>query len=51
MLHVIPYLGPLIGGTIGVLLGVASALATTSNVDVAPVVFIILGTFVSVNIT
>jgi predicted PurR-regulated permease PerM len=50
MLHVIPYLGPLIGGTIGVLLGVASALATTSDVNITPVILIILGTFIAINI-
>ena len=50
ILHVIPYLGPLIGGTLGVLLGVASTLATISDVNVTPVIVIILGTFIAVNI-
>ena len=50
ILHIIPYLGPMIGATLGVLLGVASTLATTSEVNVTPVVLIILGTFIVVNI-
>jgi predicted PurR-regulated permease PerM len=50
ILHVIPYLGPLIGGTLGILIGIASALTVNPTADLLPVILIIAGVIIIVNI-
>ncbi len=50
VLHVIPYLGPMIGGVIGVVLGISATLAVSPFANLLPIVLIILGVFVVVNL-
>lgn len=49
ILHVIPYLGPLIGVTLGSMLGIATALAGNPNADILSIILIIAGVFAAVN--
>ncbi len=48
--NIIPYLGPLIGGTIGVILGVTNVLSTGGYDQILPVTLSIVGTFVGANL-
>lgn len=50
LMNVIPYLGPLIGASIGVLLGAASNLSSGLYDDIVPISTIILGTFLVANL-
>ncbi len=49
IMNIIPYLGPLIGGAIGITLGVISTLAGGSYNELLPVTLKLLGTFAVVN--
>lgn len=50
MMNIIPYLGPIIGATIGVVLGATSNLSLGQYEDVLPFTAIIVGTFVVANL-
>jgi len=50
MMNIIPYLGPLIGATIGVVLGATGNLSMGNYGDVLPITAIILGTFFVANL-
>ena len=49
IMNIIPYLGPIIGGLIGITLGVISTLSGGSFNELLPVILKLLGTFVVVN--
>ncbi|MBP1675037.1 MAG: family transporter [Bacteroidetes bacterium] len=49
IMNIIPYIGPIIGGAIGITLGVISTLALGSFNDLLPVTLKLLGTFIVVN--
>jgi predicted PurR-regulated permease PerM len=49
IMNIIPYLGPIIGGLIGITLGIISTLASGSYNELLPVVLKLLGTFIVVN--
>lgn len=49
LLNVIPYLGPVLGMLVGVLLGVTSGLPMDAHSELVPLLFKIVGTFLSVN--
>ncbi|MCB0804877.1 MAG: AI-2E family transporter [Bacteroidales bacterium] len=49
LLNVIPYLGPIIGASMGVLIGATGNLSTESYADIIPISVIILGTFAIAN--
>jgi len=49
IMNIIPYIGPIIGGAIGITLGVISTLAVGSYNELLPVVLKLLGTFIVVN--
>ena len=49
LMNIIPYIGPLIGGAIGLVLGTISTLAVGSYDELLPVTLKLLGTFVVVN--
>ena len=50
LLNVIPYLGPIIGASMGVLIGATSNLSTESYSDIIPISMIIIGTFAIANL-
>lgn len=50
MMNIIPYLGPVIGATVGMLLAVFSALGTGMISEVLPLIFIVLGVFAGSNL-
>ncbi|HEX2396200.1 MAG TPA: AI-2E family transporter [Bacteroidales bacterium] len=50
IMNIIPYLGPVIGSAIGILLGITSAMANGGYNDLMPVFFKLLGVFVAVQI-
>ncbi|MCF8365077.1 MAG: AI-2E family transporter [Bacteroidales bacterium] len=50
MMNIIPYLGPVIGATVGMLLAVFSALGTGMISEVFPLIFIVLGVFAGSNL-
>ncbi len=50
ILHIIPYLGPLIGGSLGILLAIASTLAVSPTADIFPVFLVVIGVFIVTNI-
>lgn len=50
MMNIIPYLGPMIGATIGVVLGATSNLSLGQYEDVLPFTVIIVGTFIIANL-
>ena len=50
LMNVIPYLGPLIGAVVGVLLAVSSSLSYGMYSEIVPLVFIVLGVFISANL-
>jgi len=45
MMNIIPYLGPLIGATAGILLGVSSVVSMGNYNDIIPIALIIIGVF------
>jgi predicted PurR-regulated permease PerM len=49
LMNIIPYIGPIIGGAIGLTLGLISTLAAGSYNELLPVTLKLLGTFVVVN--
>lgn len=49
IMNIIPYLGPIIGGAIGITLGIISTLAGGSYNELLPVTLKLLGTFAVVN--
>lgn len=49
LMNIIPYIGPIIGGAIGLVLGTISVLASGSYNDLLPVTLKLLGTFAVVN--
>lgn len=49
LMNIIPYLGPLIGGAIGISLGIISTLAGGSYSDILPLILKLLGTFIVAN--
>ncbi len=49
IMNIIPYLGPIIGSAIGIILGVTSTLATGSYNELLPVIIKLAGVFVVVN--
>ncbi len=50
LMNVIPYLGPIIGASIGVLIGATGNLSSQSYEDIVPISMIIFGTFIVVKI-
>ncbi|MCB2221882.1 MAG: AI-2E family transporter [Bacteroidetes bacterium] len=50
LMNVIPYLGPIIGASMGVLIGATSNLSMGSYDDIVPISSIIIGTFVVANL-
>ncbi len=50
LMNVIPYLGPIIGASMGVLIGATSNLSMESYDDIIPISTIIVGTFVVANL-
>ncbi len=50
MMNIIPYLGPVIGATVGMLLAVFSALSAGMLSEVLPLIFIVLGVFAGANL-
>jgi predicted PurR-regulated permease PerM len=48
-MNIIPYLGPLIGGAIGISLGIISTLAGGSYNEILPLILKLLGTFIVAN--
>jgi predicted PurR-regulated permease PerM len=50
MMNIIPYLGPVIGATVGMLLAVFSALSAGLISEVFPLIFIVLGVFAGSNL-
>lgn len=50
MMNIIPYLGPLIGATIGVVIGATGNLSAGNYGDLLPITAIILGTFFIANL-
>ena len=51
LLNVIPYLGPLIGGSIGILLGIATHIELDFYTGLIPLIFKMIGVFVAVQLT
>jgi predicted PurR-regulated permease PerM len=49
LMNIIPYLGPIIGSAIGLMLGVTSTLAAGSYNELMPVIFKLAGVFLVVN--
>jgi predicted PurR-regulated permease PerM len=49
LMNIIPYLGPVIGSAIGIVLGVTSTLATGSYNELLPVILKLAGVFIVVN--
>jgi predicted PurR-regulated permease PerM len=49
LMNIIPYLGPIIGSVIGLMLGVTSTLAAGSYNELLPVIFKLAGVFLVVN--
>jgi predicted PurR-regulated permease PerM len=49
IMNIIPYLGPIIGSAIGIILGVTSTLATGSYNELLPVILKLTGVFLVVN--
>ncbi len=49
IMNIIPYLGPILGTTIGMVLGVTSALAAGSYQEMLPLVLKLIGVFVAAN--
>jgi predicted PurR-regulated permease PerM len=49
MMNIIPYLGPLIGATAGILLGVSSIVSMGNYSDIIPIALIIIGVFAFAN--
>jgi predicted PurR-regulated permease PerM len=49
LMNIIPYLGPVIGSGIGIVLGVTSTLATGSYDELGPVILKLAGVFIVVN--
>ncbi|HPE58253.1 MAG TPA: AI-2E family transporter [Bacteroidales bacterium] len=50
LMNVIPYLGPIIGASLGVLIGATSNLSSESYADILPISLVILGTFAVANL-
>jgi predicted PurR-regulated permease PerM len=50
MMNVIPYLGPVIGAIVGVLLAVTTSLSYGTYSEIVPLIFIVLGVFASANL-
>lgn len=50
MMNIIPYLGPVIGATVGMLLAVFSVLGTGMINEIFPLIFIVLGVFAGSNL-
>jgi predicted PurR-regulated permease PerM len=50
LLNVVPYLGPIIGATLGVLIGATSNISLGNYADIMPITLIILGTFAIANL-
>jgi predicted PurR-regulated permease PerM len=50
LLNVVPYLGPIIGATLGVLIGATSNISLGNYADIMPITLIILGTFAVANL-
>ena len=50
LLNVVPYLGPIIGATMGVLIGLTSNLSLEQYAEIMPITLIILGTFAVANL-
>jgi predicted PurR-regulated permease PerM len=50
MMNIIPYLGPIIGATIGVLLAVSTSLGFGIYHDIIPLIFIVIGVFAGANL-
>lgn len=50
MMNIIPYLGPVIGASMGVVLGITTVISAGAFDQILPVVLIILGTFVGANL-
>ena len=48
-MHIIPYIGPLIGATIAVLLGITTSIASGAFSEIIPVALRILGVFIGAN--
>ena len=49
LMHIIPYIGPLIGATIAVLLGITTSIASGAFSEIIPVALRILGVFIGAN--
>lgn len=49
MMHIIPYLGPLIGISVGILLGISSIVSMGNYTDIIPTALIIIGVFAFAN--
>ena len=50
LMNVIPYLGPIIGATVGVLLAVSTSLSYGMYSEIISLVFIVIGVFASANL-
>jgi predicted PurR-regulated permease PerM len=50
IMNIIPYVGPLIGGAIGILLGLTSNLGMDFSTQMVPLIFQMIGVFVTVNL-
>jgi len=50
IMNIIPYVGPIIGGSIGIILGLTSDLGMDFSTQMVPLIFEMIGVFVTVNL-